>query len=292
MRLAKRLCGAALVLLAATVLAPAQTTTVLTPQKSAQRARQLIQEAIQALGGQGYLNVRDQTCVAQVSFFGHSGALDNYEKIYDYSIEPDKERIEYSSKRNIIDVFNGKHGWTLDHGGVSDASPEALADYQAGLHRDINYLFRHRLNEPGLIFRYAGPDVVDLKQVQWVEIVDEQDQTTRIALDLFSHLPIRAVYITRDPVTRERNEEVEYFSNYQPVQGVETPFQDTRVRNGQKTFQAFIAHCSYNTGLEPSLFTKEALEQRWAKLGGKKTEEKRKKEKDKGQGRSIAVSGG
>ncbi len=277
MRLAGWLGGAAALVLAAVGLASAQTTTVMTPQQSAQRARALIQQAIQALGGQAYLDVRDQTCVAQISFFGHSGQLDNYQKIYDYSIEPDKERIEYSSKRNIIDVFNGDQGWTLDHGGVSDASPEAIADYQSGLHRDVNYLLRHRLNEPGLIFRYAGPDVVELKQVEWVEIDDAENNTTRIALDLFSHLPIRAVYITRDPVTRERNQEVEIFSNYQPVQGIETPFQDTRVRNGQKTFQAFISYCLYNTGLEPALFTKQSLEQRWAQLGGKKKEEKEKK---------------
>jgi hypothetical protein len=277
MRLARWLGGAAALLLAGTTLAGAQTTANMTPQQSAARARELVQQAIQALGGQAYLNARDQTCVAQVSFFGHAGELDNYEKIYDYSLEPDKERIEYSKKHNIIDVFNGNQGWTLDRGGVSDASPAALADYQAGLHRDVNYLLRHRLNEPGLIFRYAGPDVVELKQVNWVEIVDPQENTTRIAIDLFSHLPIKAVYISRDPVTRERNEEEEVFSEYQPIQGIQTPFQDSRFRNGHKTFQAFIESCSYNTGLEPSFFTRQALEERWAKLGGKKKEKKKAK---------------
>jgi hypothetical protein len=267
-------CAAALALGAGT-LASAQTTAVMTPQQSAQRARELIHEAVQALGGQTYLGVRDQTCVARVGFFGPAGQVDDYEQIYDYTLEPDKERIEYSSKRNIIDVFDGDHGWTLDHGGVSDASPDAIADYQAGLHRDINYLFRHRLDEPGLILRYAGPDVVDLKEVKWVEVVDESQHTTRIAIDNYSHLPVRAAYISRDPVTRERNVEEEYFSNYQRVQDIETPYQETRSRNGRKTFQAFIEHCSYNTGLEPSFFTRQALEERWAHLGGKKKEKKK-----------------
>jgi hypothetical protein len=278
MRLAWRLAVVAALALGALAPASAQTTAaVMTPQQSAERARALIQEAIQALGGQPFLGVRDQTCVAQVSFFGPAGQLDNYEKIYDYELEPDKERIEYSSKRNIIDVFDGKHGWTLDHGGVSDASPESIADFQAGLHRDINYLFRYRMDEPGLILRYDGPDVVDLKQVQWVEVVDQSQHTTRIALDKYSHLPVRAVYVSRDPVTRERNVEEEYFSNYQRVQGIETPYQDTRSRNGKKTFQAFIERCSYNTGLQASYFTRQALEERWAKLGGKKKEKKKAK---------------
>jgi len=276
MRVGWWLAGMGALALAATTLASAQSTAVMTPQLSAQRARGLIEEAIQALGGQAYLGLRDQTCVARISFFGHGGELDDYEQVYDYTIEPDKERVEYSSKRNIIDVFNGSQGWTLDHGGVSDASPGAIADYQAGLHRDINYLFRHRMNEPGLIFRFEGPDVVDLKEVYWVEVVDQSEHTTRIAVDKYAHLPIRAVYISRNPTTRERDEESEFFSNYQPVQGIQTPFQDTRSRNGQKTFQAFIERCSYNTGLEPSFFTRQALEDRWAHMGKKKEKKKNK----------------
>jgi hypothetical protein len=277
MRLAWRIAAVTALALGALTGASAQTTAVMTPQQSARRARALLQEAIQALGGQAFLGVRDQTCIARVGFFGPAGQIDEYEKIYDYTLEPDKERIEYSSKRNIIDVFDGDRGWTLDHGGVSDASSEAIANNQAVLHRDINYLFRHRMDEPGLILRYAGTDVVDLKEVQWVEVVDQSQHTTRIALDKYSHLPIRAVYITRDPVSRERNVEEEYFSNYQRLEGIETPFQDTRSRNGRKMFQAFIERCSYNTGLQPSYFTRQALEERWAKLGGKKKEKKKDK---------------
>ncbi len=264
-------------LAAALFVAPAaraQGEDVLTPERSAAKAGQLIQQAIQALGGQAYLTVRDQTCTGRVGFFGHSGDLTGYDKIYDFILQPDKERTEYSKKRNIIDVYDGNRGWTLDKGGVTDASPDAVAEFQNGLKRDINYLFRYRLNQPGMIFRYAGPDVVDLKEADWVEVGDVDARTIRIALDRSTRTPIRAVFITRDPVTRERNEEVEYFSNYQPVQGILTPFQDTRIRNGQKVYQAFYDECKYNTGLAASLFTRASLEERWTHVGKK---EKKKK---------------
>jgi hypothetical protein len=242
----------------------------LAPDASAAKAKQLIQQTIQALGGQAYLGVRDETCEGHVATFGHHNDLNDYELVYDYNMLPDKERTEYSLKRNIIDLYNGNQGWTLDHGGVSAMPASAIADFQGGLKRDINHLFRYRMNEPGLEFSYGGHDVVDLKEVDWVEIDDAEQRTIRIAISQIDHLPVRAVFITRDPVTHERTEETEYFSNYQPLQGIETPLQDTRERDGQKIFQLFLTSCSYNTGLSPDFFTRESLEERWAKVGGKK----------------------
>jgi hypothetical protein len=247
---------------------------VLGPAQSAAKAQQIIQQAIQALGGQAYLGARDQTCQGQAAFFGHHNELSNYQTVYDYNLYPDKERIEYSSKRNIIDVYNGKRGWTLDRGGVSAEPPSAIADFQAGLVRDINNLFRYRLHQPGLEFSYDGPDVVDLKQVDWVEISDAEQRTTKIAISQLTHLPVQAIYTSRNPVTHEVTEETEYFSNYHAVDGIETPFQDTRVRNGHKVFQFFITSCSYNTNLEPDFFTRQSLEERWAQLGGNKKKKK------------------
>ncbi|HEV2386724.1 MAG TPA: hypothetical protein VGS20_05655 [Candidatus Acidoferrales bacterium] len=242
----------------------------LTPAASAAKAKQLIQQTIQALGGQAYLGARDQTCEGRVAFFGHHNDVNDYELVRDFNIFPDKERTEYSEKGNIIDLYNGNQGWTLDRSGVSAMPASAVADFQGGLKRDINQLFRFRMNEPGLEFSYGGPDVVDLNEVDWVEIDDAEQRTTRIAISRISHLPVRAVYISRDPVTHERTEETEYFSNYQPVQGIETAFQDTRARDNQKTYQLWIRDCRYNTGLSPEYFTRESLEQRWAKVGGKK----------------------
>jgi hypothetical protein len=261
------------VLLAAAGSARAQED-VLTPAQSAAKAKQILHEAIEALGGQAYLNVRDQTCQGNVAFFGHHNELSDYEQVRDYNLFPDKERTEYSKKRNIIDVYNGDKGWTLDRGGVSDMPAASIADFQKGLKRDINHLFRYQLKKPQLQFRYDGPDVVDLKQAAWVEVDEGDKLTVKIAVGQLTHLPIRARYITRDPVTHGRTVEVEYFSNYHKVQGIATPFQDTRTRNGQKVYQFFITKCQYNSGLKPDFFTRESLEERWKKLGGKKKHKK------------------
>lgn len=249
-------------------------TQVLMPEQSTAKAKELLQQAIQALGGSAYLNVRDSTCTGRLSQFGHSGELNGYEKFIDYNLLPDKDRTENLPKRNLIEVYNGDHGWVLDRGGVTDAPDDVIAQNRDNLKQDLDYVLRHRLTEQGLIFRYAGPDVVDLKEADWVELTDSDGRIIRIALDKYTHLPIRKVVVTRDPKTRLRTEEIEYYSNYHPMVGVQTPFQITRERNGLKVFQVFFDECKYNSGLSDSLFTKESLEERWSQVGKK---EKKKK---------------
>jgi len=132
-----------------------------------------------------------------------------------------------------------------------------------------------------MIFRYAGPDVVELKEADWVELVDSDNRTIRIAFARDTHLPIQKVVEIRDPKTQMRSQEIEYYSLYHAIDGIETPFQIARDRNGMKVFQVFFDKCEYNTNLSDSMFTKEALDQRWEKVGKKERKKQQKAEKDK-----------
>ena len=130
-----------------------------------------------------------------------------------------------------------------------------------------------------MIFRYAGPDVVDLKEADWVELVDNENRTIRIAFARNTHLPIRKTVDTRNPNTQLKGQEIEYYSLYHVIDGVQTPFQITRERNGLKIYQVFFEKCQYNTNVPDSLFTKESLDDRWAKVGKKERKKEAKNNK-------------
>jgi hypothetical protein len=242
---------------------------VLLPEQSAAKAKAILQQAVDALGGPAYLNLHDVTCQGRISQFGHSGELNGFGHFVDYAQPPLKDRTENLPKRNIISVFNGDKGWELDRGGVSEATITDLSTFQEDTKKDIDNILRHRIHEAGMIFRYGGLDVVDYQESDWVELVDSDNRTFRIAIARTTHLPVRKVVDTRNANTRMRTEEVEYYSNYQPINGIQTPFQITRERNGIKVYQVFFDKFEYNTNVPDSLFTKESLEERWAKVGKK-----------------------
>ena len=252
-----------------------------------------MQAGIDALGGQTYLNVRDATCTGNISQFDHSGQVTGFGKFIDYSMPPDKERQENLPKRNIIEVYNGKQGWVLDRGGVSEAPASDLEQFQQDNLNDIDNILRHRIHEAGMVFRYAGPDIVQLKQVDWVELTDNDNRTIRIAFAQSTHLPIQEIVETRDPKTQLASQETDVFSDYHQVQGIQTAFQLERDRNSMMIFQAFFAKCDYNTGLADDLFTRQSLEQRWAKVGKKerkKEAKEKKKDKDRDKDKSASSS--
>lgn len=255
--------------LAAAAMCAAQDDQYLMPEQSAAKAKEILDQGIDALGGPAYLSVRDVTCIGRIGQFDHAGELTGFEKFIDYTEPPFKDRQENLPKRNIIQVFNGDQGWVLDRGGVAQAPQSDLIQFKEDVLKDIDNILRHRIHEPGMELRYGGPDIVDLKQAQWVEMIDADNRTIRIAFADNTHLPIRKTVETRDPRSHMKTHEIEYYSNYHPLDGVETPFQITRERNQIKIYQVFFETCHYNTSVSDALFTKDSLDQRWAQIPNK-----------------------
>ena len=264
------------------LLAPpgfAQNPEELLPEASAAKAKQILGQLTDALGGPAYLEVRESACEGRLARFGHSGDLTGLTNFKVYWHYPDKNRTDYSKKGVIINLYNGDRGWTLDRGGVSELSELSVADFQATVKKDVHNLLRLRLKEPGLTFRYGGTDVIDLKTVDWVEINDAE-RIFRLAVHQTSHLLVRSIVSVEDPVSHQRTEDTNIYSNYQRMDGVMTPLQITSDRDGRRISQIFFASCQYNPGLPDDFFTQAALQERFRKLGGKLGKEEKRKEKE------------
>ncbi len=252
----------------------------LMPDQSAAKAKGIIQQGIDALGGNAYLNMQDSTCTGRLGIFDHSGELTGFDTFIDFQQPPFRERQENLPKRNIIQIYNGDKGWYLDRGGVSDAPKSDIEENKANVQKDLFNILKNRIHEPDMIFRYGGPDIIDGWQADWVELVDSENRTIRIAFQRSTQLPIRETVEIRDVETRLKFSDTFYFSNYHAIDGIQTPFQLTHEKNNMKVFQAFFTKCEYNTHLSDSLFTKESLDQRWAQIP-ERDKYKDKKDKDR-----------
>ena len=260
--------------------ASAQNPDTLMPEASAAKARQILQQLIDAFGGPTYTDIRDSDCEGRLARFGHNGEMNGYTNFRDYWRYPDANRTEFSKKGVVINLYVGDQGWTLDKGGVSDQSAAAIADFQEQAKRDINNLLRVRLKEPGMTIRYGGQDIVDLKTVDWVDITDSEQRNFRLAVDRSSHLLDRAVVSTPDETMNSRNIETNIYTNFQLMDGVRTAMQITTDRNGRRSSQVFFSLCKYNSNLPPDLFAKAWLGKRFSEVGSKKYKDEKKKEKE------------
>ena len=250
------------------------------PEERAAKGKQILDQLITALGGPTYLDIRESNCEGRLAQFGHSGELTGYTPFKVYWRFPDKNRTDFSKKGVIVNVYNGDRGWTLDRGGVSELSNAAVADFQEQAKRDINNLLRVRLKEPGMTIRFGGTDIVDLKTVDWVEITDTEQRDFRLAVDRSTHFLVRSVVTLTDDTSPDRSVETHIYTNYQLMDGVQTPLQITLDRNGRRINQVFFQSCKYNPGFSEDFFTKAALDKRFSEVGSKKYKDEKKKEKE------------
>jgi hypothetical protein len=280
----------------------AQNPDTMMPEANQAKARQILKDVIDQMGGPAFLSVRQRECAGRRAQFGHAGELSGYIEFKDYWEYPDKTRTEYVAKGHnsilgfvlgidgldisgggtIITQYNGNQGWVMDRAGVEDMPATSIADFQELTKRNTDNLLRLRLKEEGVSVRYGGPDIVDLKPVEWVEIRDKDQRVFRLAVEKSTHLLVRSVATITDDASgqAERTDESTIYSNYQRVGGLYVPLQISRERNGRKTYQAFLNSCNYNPGLPEDFFTKAALEKKFAEVGKKKDKDKYKTAKD------------
>jgi len=274
---------AARAILAFAILAPyvaAQNPDTMMPEQSTAKAKQVLADLINGLGGPGYTEVRESECTGRRAVFGHSGGLVGYIDFDDFRRFPDKARIEYLGKgRNtilqaligiddmefahggiVITLFNGDRGWTYDRSGVNELPATSISDFQEQVKRNIDNLLRFRLKEPGMAIRFGGSDTVDLKEVDWVELTDSEDRKFRLAVDRSTHWLVRAIVSTKDPEFDQINDDTVIYTNYQLKESVWTPLQVSREHNGRRATQFFYDNCRYNPGFPDDLFNKDSLQ--------------------------------
>jgi len=273
------LCGAAFAAATFASSVPPQNPDTMLPEQSVARAREILNQLLDALGGPSFLESRERECDGRRAQFGHNGELTGFIDFKDYWRYPDKHRTDYSKKRNIIDMFNGDEGWTMDRAGVSEEPAAAVSDFQALVKHSVDNLLRYHLKEKDPNINYAGRDIIDMRPVDWVEIGDDQ-RSLRLAVDRTSHLLLRSVVTSVDENTQQRTQETTIYTNYQRKDGVMVALQVSRERDGRRFYQAFYENCTFNPHLPEDTFTKAALEKRYAEVGSKKDRDKYKNAKD------------
>jgi hypothetical protein len=251
-----------LIFLAAVVFAQANSTAAPSPsipvdQENARKARALLDQMIQALGGQAYLNLQDISQEGRTYSFYHGQPNSYGIQFWRFYKFPDKDRVELTKKRDVVYLYNGDKGYEITYKGIRPQEEKDLADFLRRRQYALDWVLRHWLNEPGVALFYDGSAVAADKPAEKVSILNARNQGVTIDIDSNTHLPLKKSFTWRDPTDKERNVEDEVYDNYRPVQGVMTPFSITRFYNGDMSSQRFLTSVGYNQGLSDALFQAE-----------------------------------
>jgi hypothetical protein len=244
-----------LVLISATLAAQPAAAPENPQEANIKRARALLDQALEALGGQAYLSVVDMQTEGRTYSFYKGRQRGVGTRFWRFWRWPDKDRIELTKQRDVIYIHNGDQGFETTFHGTRPEAAKDLKEYLRRREYSLERMLRVWLNEPGVALFYDGVAVAENKPAEQVTVSTANGQVQTLFLDKFTSLPIAKSYIVRDPETRERSEELESYDNYHLVQGVNTPLTITRKIDGEMANQRFLTRVVYNSGVADSLFT-------------------------------------
>ena len=223
-------------------------------QENARKAKAIVDQALQALGGQTYLTIRDREQQGRGYGFHHGQPTGGGGVFWSFTEFPDKERVEVTKERDIAELYVGNKGWEITYKGPHPLDPKDLEDYLRRRRFSLETVLRTWVNDPGVVLLYEGAANAAQHPASQITLINSQNESVTLYFDTDTHLPVKKSFSWRDPVDRQKNIEEEVYENYRAVSGVMAPYNITRYFNGDMASQRFLNSVTINQGLDPAMF--------------------------------------
>ena len=233
---------------------PATSSAAPAEDENTRKAKAIVQQGIEALGGQAYLNVRDRELRGRGYHLHHGQQTSQGVLFWIFSEFPDKERIELTPERDIAELYVGNRGYEITYKGVHPVEQKDLEEYLRLRHYSLDTVLRTWVNDPGVVFLFEGNALAAQHETLEVTLINSKDESVTLYFDLDTHLPVKKTFTWRDPVDRQKNLEEEVYDNYKPISGVMMPSNITRYFNGDMSAERFFFEVTINKGLDPAMF--------------------------------------
>lgn len=223
-------------------------------QENARKAKAVIEQGIQALGGQVFLTIRDREQQGRTYGFHHGRESGGGYPFWSFTEFPDKERVELTKDRDIADLYVGNKAWEITYKGAHPLEKKDLDDYMRRHRFSLDTVLRTWVNDPGVVLLFEGAAIAAQHPAQQVTLINVQDESVTLYFDTDTHLPVKKSFSWRDPVDKQKNLEEEVYENYRSVSGIMAPYNVTRYFNGDMSNQRFLNSVTINLGLDQSMF--------------------------------------
>ena len=115
-------------------------------QENVRKAKTLLDQMIEALGGNAYLNIEDVSQEGRTYGF-HLGESEGvgvvFWRFYKF---PDKDRVELTKKRDVVYVYRGDKGFEITYKGTRSDEPKSVADYLRRREYSLDWVIRKWLH--------------------------------------------------------------------------------------------------------------------------------------------------
>ena len=252
--------------LAALILVAPRTTRTQTVDddaaKNAQKARAALNAMVQALGGQAWLDMKNEMQQGHVAAFFHSQPDLGTTDLWQFHSWPDKDRVEVTKHRDVVEFYVVRDGWEVTYRGKKPMQKDLLEDYLRRRDHSIETAVKVWLKDPNTILVYEGQTMAERHMAEQVTLISAQNESITIQMDEQSHLPLRRTFQWRDPLYKDKNTDAEEYDDYHTIEGFPTPFSITRLKNDEIVRQYYVTKVEYNRQLPDDFWNADTAAQK------------------------------
>jgi len=235
-----------------------------TAQSSAdEKSQQIIDRAIEAMGGPKYLNI--QTVTGKGFYTSYRDGISQIPaKFLDYISYPDRERTEFTGAGiKTIQTNDGDTGWLFDGAvkKISDQSPAQVENFKHAMRTSIENLLRGWWKKEGGKVTYVGRREAGLaKRNEAIRLTYPDGYWIEYEFGARDNLPAKVIYkrTRKDPDSGDQVEvtEEDRIMKFLMIDGVSAPWIIDHFMNGQQATRINYESVEYNQPLPDTLFAK------------------------------------
>jgi hypothetical protein len=242
-------------------------------QTQEQRGRTLLNQMVEALGGDVWLHRVDMTVRGRTAAFfrgAPNGSVVEYTGSRQFPTDgrPEAERIGFitdksmffpGKKVDVVQVWVDKNGYEVTYKGRLPLPKEQVEDYFRRRNHSIENVIAFWIKQPGVMVLAEGTSMVERRLAEKVTVLSANNDAVTIELDATTHLPLKRTFEWRNLQFKDHDEDAEQYDDYHVLQGLPTALTITRYHNGDMISQRFLSKVEYNSNLSPDLFNPDKL---------------------------------
>jgi hypothetical protein len=227
------------------------------------RGKRLLNNTIEALGGEAFRSMSTRTETGRAYSFYHeklSGL--SIARIYTKYMEPDGKSPIYELQRQVFGkkqedavIFTTNDAYDVTYRGAKPLTEQQIQQFRDTTLHDVFYILRERIAEPGFEVEGSGADFVENQPAEMIDLFDSENRKVRVWVNSDTFLPVKQSFTRWDPIINDRREEVTRYSKYRSVgNNVMWPYVTERERDTEKIFVLYSDHVSVGDALPDSMF--------------------------------------
>src|SRR5690242_13445304 len=230
-----------------------------------EKSQQIIDRAIETLGGQKYLGV--QTVIGKGFYTTFKDGISQIPaRFLDYIAYPDRERTEFTGAGiRTIQTNTGETGWMFDGAvkKISDQTPAQVEEFKRAIRTSLEYLLRGYWKKDGGKITYVGRREAGLaKRNETIRLTLPDGYWIEYEFGAKDNLPSKIIYKRqrKDPDSGDMVEttEEDQFFKFIEMDGVTSAWVIDHYINGKQSSRINYESVQYNQAFPSDLFTKPA----------------------------------